>query len=200
MDRSLFLLICSGVDFGSVLKPTLDVAWRKPERMLVRVMTIDIEPDAVNFGLGPILHTCLPEVPWTSAHTNRLPGITPMKDSDWLRVDHTYARQMALRDILAAARPEEVTACWPRAKDAAQELLATVIDDLCERGEFVLDGNAVRRPDGVVVNIGEPMPTLLRLVSEDLCILAKEDGNMFWSRRHLGFRQVGRLLRKSASR
>ena len=40
----------------------------------------------------------------------RLPGLQPVAEDDWLRVDDAYAGQMAYRDQLIASRRDEVDA------------------------------------------------------------------------------------------
>lgn len=122
------------------------------------------------------LHTSLPFAPWADPRTRRLPGILPLDPADWLRVDEVYAGQMALRDHLIATRPAEVHAVLPMARDAADELYAMVLPLLPALG-FRAEGNALRRPDGVLVPLerSAPLLTLGRLCQNDFCLM-QEDG------------------------
>lgn len=121
----------------------------------------------------PILQDRLPLHPWEEPATQRLPGIQPVQGRDWLRVDETYAGQMALRDRLIADRPEVVHALLPQARPAADELYRTVLAWLAEEPGFTLHPGSVTRPDGVTVALdpGQPLLTLGRLVQQDLCLM-----------------------------
>jgi hypothetical protein len=110
----------------------------------------------------------MPLRPWAQTRTAHPPGIAPLKESEWLQKDATYAAQMALRDDLAALSPHDVIACLPEGLAAAHELLARVRDHT---------GDAAIRADGVRVPLtGPPMATLCRLVAEDLLILTRPEG------------------------
>lgn len=122
---------------------------------------------------SPILQDRLPHLPWVDPRTRRLPGILPVEGRDWLRVDEAYASQMALRDRLIAGQAPVVHALLPEARPAADELYAAVLDWLRDAPGFSVAEGAVTRPDGVTVplNPGQPLPTLGRLVQEDLCLM-----------------------------
>jgi dimethylamine monooxygenase subunit A len=122
---------------------------------------------------APILQDRLPLFPWADPATRRLPGIQPVQGRDWLRVDEAYAPQMALRDRLIAGQPEVVHALLPKARPAADELYATVLDWLRDEPGFAVGPEAVTRPDGVSVPLdpAEPLLTLGRLVQQDLCLM-----------------------------
>lgn len=124
-----------------------------------------------------ILQDRLPHLPWMTPVTARLPGIQPIVQGDWLRVDEAYAAQMAERDFLIADRPQAVHALLPEALAPAQELLALVLDDLPRIGGFRRDADHVIRPDGAEVRIDEsaPLLTLGRLVQEDFVIHLRQD-------------------------
>ena len=124
----------------------------------------------------PILQTRLPFAIWMDPRTARLPGIQPVQGDDWLRVDEAYAPQMAERDRLIASRPEIVHALMERGRPAADELYAAVLDWTARTPGFAREGQAVRRPDGVLVPLDpeQPLLTLGRLVQEDLCLLEAE--------------------------
>ena len=149
--------------------------------------TMNEQSSKVNFGLGPILQSELPDVPWTRPHTRKLPGIEPLDENDWLRVDSAFSGQMALRDLLADQKNEAVVACLPEAEDAAHELLGAVLSYLSSQDGYEVFQDRVRRPDGVVVPIGDPMNTLMRLVAEDFCILQKQEDEHVLVAASLGF-------------
>lgn len=124
----------------------------------------------------PILQDRLPHLPWIDPRTRRLPGILPVEGQDWLRVDEAYAPQMALRDRLIAAHPEDVHALLPEARPAADELYAAVLDWLRINPGFSLTGTTATRPDGITVPLDptNPLVTLGRLVQEDLCLMERQ--------------------------
>jgi hypothetical protein len=123
---------------------------------------------------APILQDRLPHAPWMAEATRRLPGTLPLALSDWLVVDEAYGPQMALRDRLIATRAEEVHACLPVARPAAEETLDLILPLLPALGFRPVPGGLVR-PDGVEVAVdrGAPLLTLGRLVQEDLCLLQR---------------------------
>ena len=62
-----------------------------------------------------------------------------------------------------------------------EELCDTVLARLDARADFARQGAAMRRPDGVAVPLDRASPeatlaTLGRLVTEDLCVMAKRPG------------------------
>lgn len=122
------------------------------------------------------LHSRLPFAPWADPRTRRLPGTLPLDPADWLRVDEAYGGQMALRDRLIATREAEVHGLLPMARDAADELYATVLPLLSGLG-FAIGADQARRPDGAVVPLdpARPLITLGRLCQEDFCLM-QEDG------------------------
>nr|WP_136635752.1 DUF3445 domain-containing protein [Pseudooceanicola onchidii] len=108
----------------------------------------------------------------------RLPGVSPMDGAEWLLRDDAFAGQMALRDRLIAERREDVIGLLPEGRDAAQELLALVLDRLVQDDGYDVGDDAVTRPDGVAVMIDreDPLGTAGRLVQEDLCLMQKAEG------------------------
>lgn len=122
--------------------------------------------------MRPVLQKRLPQMPWMAPATARLPGIQPVAPGDWLRVDEAYEGQMATRDRLIADHPDAVHALRPEAEAAARELLAVVLAELPQLGDFIVGKGAVIRPDGVAVPVDRdaPLMTLGRLVQEDFCI------------------------------
>lgn len=125
---------------------------------------------------SPILQDRLPHLAWADPRTRRLPGILPVEGRDWLRIDDAYAPQMALRDRLIAGQPDVVHALLPKARPAADELYRTVLDWLRTEPGFALTATAATRPDGVTVPLdpARPLPTLGRLLQEDLCLMERE--------------------------
>jgi dimethylamine monooxygenase subunit A len=124
-----------------------------------------------------ILNDRLAVVPWMADHTLRLPGTVPIDPADWLQRDEVFALQMAERDRLIAERPAEVLAMPEPARPAAEELLALVLAHLDGVPGYTREGDAIRRPDGVLVPLAAPpLAVAGRLVQEDLVILEKAEG------------------------
>lgn len=123
----------------------------------------------------PILQDRLPHLAWVDPRTRRLPGILPVEGRDWLRMDEAYAPQMALRDRLIVAQAPVVHALMPKARPAAVELYAAVLDWLRAAPGFTVTDSAATRPDGVTVPLDpdQPLLTLGRLVQEDLCLMER---------------------------
>lgn len=124
---------------------------------------------------GEILQQHLRFAPWMAEKSRRLPGIMPLDMVDWLQVDEAYSAQLAEKARLIADRPDDVLVLSEGAGSAADELLAFTLDHLASRADFKV-GDAVRRPDGVLVPIdrAQPLLTLSRLVQEDLVIMERK--------------------------
>lgn len=122
------------------------------------------------------LQSRLPFAPWADIRTRRLPGTLPLDMADWLRVDEAYAGQMALRDRLIAERGPEVIGQIPLARQAIEELYDFTLARLPDG--FSRTAVGITRPDGVPVALdpANPLPTLGRLVQEDLCLM-QDDGH-----------------------
>lgn len=104
----------------------------------------------------------------------RLPGLQPVAEGDWLRVDDAYAAQMAYRDRLLAKRRDEVfmRAAGPVAAEAT--LLEQVIDAALALPGYARVDGGIRRPDGVVVDPAQEDSGIVaaaRLAQEDFLIL-----------------------------
>lgn len=133
----------------------------------------------------PICQSSLPVAPWTDALAARLPGLQPVAEGDWLRVDDAYAGQMAYRDVLIATRREEVVmrADGPVAAEAM--LLEQVVAAVLALPSYARVEGGVRRPDGVVVDLAadeNPVATAARLAQEDFLILEQTpDGHVLTS-------------------
>lgn len=123
-----------------------------------------------------VFQTHLPVAPWREPAMARLPGVQPLAMSDWLVVDEAFAGQMALRDRLLAERREAVHAMTPGAQEAAEALLALVLDHLGPG--YLREGRVVERPDGVRVALDAepPLVSAARLVQEDLCLMQPGPG------------------------
>jgi hypothetical protein len=123
--------------------------------------------------MTPILQKSLPFAPWMDPRTSRLPGVLPLEDDEWLRVDEAFAAQMAERDRLIAERPDDVHALLPQGRAAAAELYARVLARLAAQPGYARADGSVTRPDGVAVPLdpARPLLTLGRLVQEDLCLM-----------------------------
>ncbi|MCH2168676.1 MAG: DUF3445 domain-containing protein [Oceanicola sp.] len=119
----------------------------------------------------------LPTTPWAHPATARLPGIQPAPLEEWLRVDEAYGAQMAHREWLLTHHRDEVIACQPHAREAVEELYATVMDALPALG-FTRAGGAWVCPDGrhVTEDSDQPLLTLGRLVQNDFCVHLQHPG------------------------
>ncbi|MBF9036337.1 DUF3445 domain-containing protein [Rhodobacterales bacterium HKCCE2091] len=123
--------------------------------------------------MEPIVNAPVPDPPWRHPKFRGLPGTFPADPDDWLRVSDTYAAQMAERERLLADRPGEVIAGLPGSEDGVAEMYRAVLEILAARDDFSVSETAIRCPDGREVVPGAPLPTLLRLVQEDLCLMEK---------------------------
>lgn len=123
----------------------------------------------------PILQSRLPIAAWMEARTARLPGVQPVERDEWLTLDDAFAAQMAERDRLVATRPADVLAQLPGSEAALAELYAMILARLAETPGYRVTQGKVTRPDGVTVALDptRPLPTLARLVQEDLCLMEK---------------------------
>ncbi len=128
-----------------------------------------------------VFHDRLDGAPFDSAQTARLPGTRPEDPARLIVIDEAYGAQMRLRDRLIAEKRAQVVGALDAAAPAVAELCDTVLARLDARGDFLRDVNAMRRPDGVAVRLDRASPeatlaTLGRLVTEDLCLMAKRPG------------------------
>lgn len=120
---------------------------------------------------APILQSKLMDPPWSLPRGTHLPGISPITKDDWVRQDDAFAGQMRLRDQLIANRPRDVLALTSGADAAAEELLNMVLAILSKTPGYTVNTTDVTRPNGLKVNLGDPLPTLGRLVQEDFCLM-----------------------------
>jgi hypothetical protein len=121
----------------------------------------------------PILQSRLAVLPWMVPALWRLPGVQPLDPSQWLEVDDAFAPQMAEKARLIATKGAAVHALTEVARPAAEELLRLVLEHLRQNPQYVVEADAVTRPDGVRValDLGAPLLTLGHLVQEDLCLM-----------------------------
>lgn len=119
-----------------------------------------------------ILHKALPD---DLRATNPLPGMRPLADDQWLRVDDAYPAQMAYRRKLLRRRRDEVL--WQ--SDVALEAIAELSDRVCEKLPslgFNITSGAIVCPDGEAIerDADGPLAVLAQSIQEDICILQKD--------------------------
>lgn len=133
----------------------------------------------------PICQSSLPVAPWTDGLAARLPGLQPVAEGDWLRVDDAHAGQMAYRDALIATRRDEVVMRAAGPVEAEAALLGQVTAAVLTLPGYSRVEGGIRRPDGVVVAFAadeNPMVTAARLAQEDFLILDQTpDGHVLTS-------------------
>jgi hypothetical protein len=119
-------------------------------------------------------HILQSAIPQDMCKPRPLPGVQPLQDGQWLRVDEAYGAQMARRRDLIATRRAEV--CWqaPDAAPACAEVLSEALELLSRHG-FEVSGGRVICPDGHPVEMrkDQPLALLGQIVQEDICILQK---------------------------
>ena len=127
--------------------------------------------------MDEICQKSLPDAPWLSPATRRLPGVQPLDMAQWLVVDDAFAAQMAERARLLNTRRDDVLAYQEEARPAAQELYDLVLGQLASTPGYAFSGTHCTRPDGVQIALDRnaPLETLCHLVAEDLCILEKRE-------------------------
>lgn len=118
----------------------------------------------------------LPILPWADPKTARLPGLNPVEPGHWLIIDEVYHAQMAHRLFLMKEQAECVHRVSEDACAAADELLDVVLAEISEMDGFDVGRDAVRCPDGRLVQLDHehPLLTLGALVQEDFVILQKQ--------------------------
>ncbi|AVL54723.1 DUF3445 domain-containing protein [Roseobacter denitrificans] len=119
-----------------------------------------------------VLHKAMPQ---DLQATNPLPGMRPLKDGQWLRVDEAYASQMAYRRRLIAERRDDVLWQSDAACAAIAELFDRVQEKLPSLG-FGRAGHQIHCPDGVVIDDQQDgaLAILGKTLQEDFCILQKQ--------------------------
>jgi len=125
-----------------------------------------------------IFQNTLPVAPWMDALAARLPGLQPVAEGDWLRVDDAYAGQMAYRDRLLEQRRDEVLMRADGPVAAEGDLLQQVIDAVLALPGYARVEGGIKRPDGVVIDPAREDSGLVaaaRLAQEDFLILEQTD-------------------------
>ncbi len=125
-----------------------------------------------------ICQNALPVAPWMDALAARLPGLQPVAEGDWLRVDDAYAAQMAYRDHLLETRRDEVVMRAAGPVEAEAALLDQVTAAALTLPGFARVECGIKRPDGVVVDPAREDSAIVaaaRLAQEDFLILEQTD-------------------------
>ncbi|MCC5974092.1 MAG: DUF3445 domain-containing protein [Rubellimicrobium sp.] len=122
-----------------------------------------------------ILQDHIPEDQRSAARAP-LPRMAPVAPGGWLRIDGAYAAQLAEKARLMNSRRADVACVLPGAEAAVTELLDIVLEELARMPGFRTADDTVTRPDGeaVVVDPGDPLLALSRLVQEDFCLHQKQ--------------------------
>jgi hypothetical protein len=121
--------------------------------------------------MTPILQASIPE---DMRDPRPLPGIAPLSDGRWLRVDEAYAGQMAHRRRLISGRRGEVLWQSLEAGEACAEVMDEALKLLPSMG-FDVSRSRVVCPDGHEVDLAgdTPLALLGQIVQEDICVLQK---------------------------
>ena len=120
-----------------------------------------------------ILHDKIPE---DLVRDPVLPGVRPLSDGRWIRVDEAYAEQMKYRRELVATRRDEVLfEGGPEASDAVEECLQEALKLMPAMG-FSYTQRHIFCPDQAEIDheADSPLATLAKTVQEDICILDKQ--------------------------
>jgi hypothetical protein len=132
-----------------------------------------------------ICQNTLPVAPWMDALAARLPGLQPVAEGDWLRVDDAYAGQMAYRDRLLKERRDEVVMRAAGPVEAEAVLLDQVIAAVLALPGFARVEGGIKRPDGLVIDPAREDSAIIaaaRLAQEDFLILEQTgDGHVLTS-------------------
>ena len=114
---------------------------------------------------------------WMDPKLSRLPGVNPLKLSDWLFSDDVFEKQMAYRDYLVSCKREEVFRTTSGSVAACAELLEVMSNHLLTYG-YRKSSKGIIRPDQVEISLGQDHPLIEagRLTQHDLCIM-EENGD-----------------------
>lgn len=121
--------------------------------------------------MAEILHPVLPP---DLVFDAPLPGVRPLADGRWLRVDEAYDAQMAYRRHLLAERRPQVLWQDDAAQAAVEELFAAALASMPALG-FTIDEGCIRCPVGhsVRLDADRPLAVLGQVVQEDLCLMER---------------------------
>jgi len=133
-----------------------------------------------------------PYLPFEGGRFRLAMGLMPLAPGDWLEIDRHLARDLAVKRALLETRHAEVFAALPEAEAPASELLALLADHLVQHhatlyrrdGDVLQNGATGERWDLAHPTL-HPLDLCGRLVQEDFCLLAADDG---------AFRLVGAAL------
>ncbi|MEL6378572.1 MAG: DUF3445 domain-containing protein [Pseudomonadota bacterium] len=136
---------------------------------------------------SPVLHDRLSCHPWMDPQRARLPGLSPIKEADWLLRDGRYGEQMASRERLLCDARDDVfqraPAFEPEADAVSTVLLDCVLRILKADPGFIGAENlsTIATPDGRLIDPDKdhPLVTLGRLVQEDFAILTPEEAGHY---------------------
>ncbi|NRB05821.1 MAG: DUF3445 domain-containing protein [Rhodobacteraceae bacterium] len=101
-----------------------------------------------------------------------LPGTRP-ENGPWLRVDEAFSDQMAVRTRLLQEVQDDVVYCEKDAQDAVIELLSEAIEVACTHLGYAREGDGIRRPDGRLINLANPLSALGHLFQNDFVVMEK---------------------------
>lgn len=110
------------------------------------------------------------------ARLQRLPGVVPIGQNDWIIRDEVFGAQMALSDELLNTRREDVVEC-DGCGEIGAELLSAILEIVGADPDYTRDKNRITRPDDVTIDLKSDHPLIVarRLVQEDLLIHTKDD-------------------------
>ena len=128
---------------------------------------------SIPLEFSEITQKTLTVAPWRMAATNRLPGLAPIADGDWLWIDDAYPKQMAYRDWLLTHKRDAVQAKTQGAEAAIEECARFILDQISLRSDFLVGDASVTRPDGVGITKDMSLDMIGRLIQQDICILEK---------------------------
>ena len=127
-----------------------------------------------------------PYLPFEDGRFRLAMGLMPLAPVDWLEIDGNLARDLAAKRALFDTRHGEVFGALPGAEAPASELLALLADHLVQhhpalfrRAGDLLHSAATGESWDVAHPPLHPLDLCGRLVQEDFCLLAAEDGGSF---------------------
>jgi hypothetical protein len=109
-------------------------------------------------------------------------GLRPLAPGAWLEVDHRRHGELTLKHQLLADAHGDVVAALPGSEAAGAELLEAVVAELDSHHPGLIGrnrrGQLVELTTGVTVDDPSlhPVDIAGRLVQEDLCLMARQDG------------------------
>ncbi|WP_112323224.1 heme-dependent oxidative N-demethylase family protein [Oceanibium sediminis] len=132
-------------------------------------MCVDRDPVAAPVGD----HATLSH-PFAAAHRLRAPGLSPVAECDWLRIDGDEPARLAERDALVARHGPGVVAIGQGGAQAARDFAAQLRRALSAVPGYRVAPDHVQRPDGV--RLGADADLLARATADDWLLLLPDDG------------------------